>query len=499
MQNLLELRRIRKEFPGVIALGEVDFDLRAGEIHALMGENGAGKSTLIKVMTGVHQSDSGQIILNGKPVHPKSPQDAVNLGISTVYQEVNLVPNLNIAENVCLGRESRAWYGIDWAATHERARRALQRLGLDLDTRKPLGSVSIAVQQLVAIARALDVEARVLVLDEPTSSLDASETRQLFDKLVSLRDEGMGIVFITHFIDQVFEISDRTTVMRNGARISTVNTSETTKLKLVTDMIGRSGEAITQSKARTPKTTSDLPTLTTEGLAARSGLTDVTITVDKGETVGLTGLLGSGRTETLNILFGLEPHTKGQIRLEQVPRSRWNVSTAIKSGFALCPEDRKAAGIFPNLSVKANLLMAIQAKRGLWRLVGKKEGNQVVESMVESLKIKVADTGHSIKTLSGGNQQKVVLSRWLATSPKILLLDEPTRGVDVGAKFEIMSLVDRMKADGMAIIFVSSEIEETVKACDRAYVLRDRKQVGEIPFEELTEETIIAKIADDTP
>lgn len=496
MSDLLVARGLEKRFPGVVALDRVDFAVRAGEIHALMGENGAGKSTLIKVLTGVYSPDGGEVLLNGELIHPRSPLDAVNLGISTVYQEVNLAPNLSIAENVCLGRESRGPFGIQWGEVRERARAALARLGLDLDVRASLGSQSIAIQQMVALARALDVSAKILILDEPTSSLDRDEVVRLFDVLRRLRETGMGIVFVTHFLDQVYEVSDRITILRNGTLVGTHVAADLSKRDLVSAMIGRdAGTLVGQSYATErglqsasgsedfSPTHESAPLIRANNAGRRRSVQDVTLTLAPGEVLGLGGLLGSGRTEVLRLLYGLDRSDRGT--LQRPPRRTM--------GF--CPEDRKAEGIFADLSVRENLLIVFQIRRGWWRKIGTSLGNRLVDDYIAKLAIATSDPDKPIRLLSGGNQQKVILARWLAANPKVLLLDEPTRGIDVGAKFEIEGLVESLRQSGIAFGFVSSELDEVVRWSTKVAILRDRKMVAMLEGDEKTEANALEAIA----
>jgi len=493
--ELLTLRNIGKAFPGVVALDNVDFTLRAGEIHALMGENGAGKSTLIKVMTGVHSLDSGEIQLEGRSLTIRSPQDAVSQGISTVYQEVNLVPNLSVAENVCLGRESSGLAGIKWGAVRQRAEKALARLGLKIDVRRSLSSYSIAIQQMVAIARALDVDAKVLVLDEPTSSLDRDEVKQLFDAMRSLRAEGLGIVFVTHFLDQVYEVTDRITVLRNGKLVGEHPTASLTKLELVSLMIGRDASALEAHAASLNASGMGAPIVQAQGLGRHNSVEGVQIDIAQGDVVGLAGLLGSGRTEIVRLIFGIDSADHGTLQIDGQPQRRHSTAKAIRKGFGLCAEDRKVEGILPDLSVRENLILVLQARQGWFRKLGKKEQQAYVQKFIASLRIATADAETPIKNLSGGNQQKVLLARWLAANPRLLLLDEPTRGIDVGAKFEIANLVEELRKEGMAFVFVSSELEEVVRSSTKIGVLRDRKMVGELNGSEATEERIMGMIA----
>lgn len=481
MSDILSLERIDKRFPGVVALEQVDFTLHEGEVHALMGENGAGKSTLIKVLTGVYAPDGGTMTLEGREIASKTPLEAVELGISTVYQEVNLAPNLSIAENVCLGRESRGAFGIKWGEVRRRAEAALARLGLSLDVRQALGSQSIAIRQMVAIARALDVDAKVLVLDEPTSSLDRDETLQLFDAMRRLRDRGMGIVFVTHFLDQVYEISDRITVLRNGRLVGAYSTSELPHLALVSAMIGRDAGAL-ERKARESRDITDArPLISADQVSRRRAVDDLTVTLAPGEILGFAGLLGSGRTESMRLLAGLDKPDRGSIR------------RSATLGF--CPEDRKADGIFPDLSVRDNIVVVAQARRGWLRRIGTAEQRRIVDEHVGKLRIAAPSVEVPISLLSGGNQQKAILARWLVESPQVLFLDEPTRGIDVGAKFEIENLVEDLRRGGMAFGFVSSELEEVVRWSTKIAVLRDRRMVATLTGEEKREERVMSAIA----
>ncbi len=496
---LLSMTQITKRFPGVVALEGVDFDVEAGEVHALMGENGAGKSTLLKVMTGVYSADEGTIHLAGTPISPTSPQDAVRLGISPVYQEVNLAPNLTVAENICLGREPRGWAGIKWKEVSHRAEHALGRLGLKLDVQKSLSSYPIAIQQMVAIARALDVSAKVLVLDEPTSSLDRDEVEHLFYAVRRLKDEGLGVVFVTHFLDQVYELSDRITVLRNGKKVIADTVGALPQRALISHMLGTEYDI---GRAKLQRATALGPDggslklrppgsevlLECEGVSRRNAVSEVTMNVSSGEVVGLAGLLGSGRTETVKLLFGAD-----QPDLGKTPHR--SIRSAIQRRFGLCPEDRKAEGIFPELSVRENMMLVMQTQLGWFRRISPGKQRKLAQEFIEKLGIATPDSEKPIGQLSGGNQQKVLLARWLLAKPKLLMLDEPTRGIDIGAKFEIMKLVEELRSQGMGFVFVSSELSEVVRSCDRVYVLRDRQMIGEC---EVSEEMIMATIAGDS-
>lgn len=482
---LLAMSGIHKQFFGVPVLEDVGLRLFAGEVHALMGQNGAGKSTLIKVLTGVYPVDAGSLVLDGVPVRPASPLQAQALGISTVYQEVNLCPNLSVAENIFAGRYPRLGplgaRRIDWAGMNRRARELLARLHLDIDVTRTLSAYPVAVQQMVAIARALAINARVLILDEPTSSLDASEVQQLFAVLRRLRDEGLAILFVTHFLEQVYALCDRITVLRNGRLVGEHLASELGPKALIAAMVGRElAEAANAAPLPAPASGA-VPVLQARGLGQRGQLQPIDLEVHAGEVVGLGGLLGSGRTELARLLFGLATpdagslHIRGQAALLGAP------ADAVRHGLALCPEDRKSDGIVAELSVRDNIMLALQARTGLRRVLGEAAQRELAERYVRALGIKTADIDTPIGLLSGGNQQKALIARWLATSPALLILDEPTRGIDVAAKQEIMDEILRLAEGGMAVLFISSEMAEVVRVSHRIVVLRDRAKVGELP------------------
>jgi galactofuranose transport system ATP-binding protein len=495
---LLEITGLSKGFPGVKALDSVDLRVQTGEIHALMGENGAGKSTLIKVLTGVFPRDAGETRLDGQMIAPKSPREAEALGISTVYQEVNLIPHLSVAENICLGRQP-TWLGaIRWPAITKRARAALARLELSIDVNRQLSSYSIAIQQMVAIARALDISAKLLILDEPTSSLDKTEVEELFKKLRKLREDGLGIIFITHFLDQVYEISDLITVLRNGCRVGCFATKELPRIRLVSHMIGKGVqqvEALEQKRASTATIRSDSPILEARGLGRKGAIQPLDLDIRPGEVVGLAGLLGSGRTETARLLFGVDRPDQGTIRIKDQAVRFKSPRAAIRYRMALTPEDRKVAGIIPSLTIRENIVLALQAGRGSWRRLSVAEQEKLADRFIQSLDIKTPSREQIVRNLSGGNQQKVLLARWLATEPKLFILDEPTRGIDVGAKAEIEKLIQSLRQDGLAVLFISSELEEIVRQSQRVVVLRDRQKIGELTEGEISEKAIMQSIA----
>ena len=483
---MLELSGIAKQFGPVRALSGVGLRLYAGEVHALMGQNGAGKSTLIKVLTGVYQADEGDMRLNGSSIRATSTLDAQRLGISTVYQEVNLCANLSVAENIFAGRYPRkglagAW-AIDWSAMHRDARTLLARLNLDIDVTQTLASYSVAVQQMVAIARGLSISAQVLILDEPTSSLDDEEVERLYVVLRQLRDQGMAILFVTHFLDQVYALCDRITVLRNGELVGEYPAAELGHNALIAAMVGRELAAASSADAANDASRAQAPEwLQTKALNRRGHVKAMDLGIRRGEVVGLGGLLGSGRTELARLLFGLDRSDAGEITLDGKTVRMDSPITAIQLGLGLCPEDRKAEGIIAELSVRENIVLALQARQGLWPAIGRVQQTTLAEGYVKALGIKTADVDTPIGQLSGGNQQKAVLARWLATQPSLLILDEPTRGIDIAAKQEIMNEILALAKQGMAVLFISSEMEEVVRVSDRIVVLRDRAKVGELP------------------
>jgi monosaccharide-transporting ATPase len=489
------MRGISKTFPGVRALDNVDLTLNAGEVHALLGENGAGKSTLIKVLTGALIADTGEIRLDGKPVHIHTTADAQALGISTVYQEVNLVPTMTVTKNLTLERQSRRRGIISWRKSREMARQRLKRLNLDIDVEKPLGAYSVAIQQLIAIARALEEDTRLLVLDEPTASLDAAETQLLFQIIRDLKAQGIAIVFITHFIDQVYAISDRITVLRNGRLVGDALTAELPQVKLISMMIGRELEQVEARLAGPTAGSATEPILMVEGLGRKRTMEPFDLTLRPGEVVGLAGLLGSGRTETTKLVFGAIRPDTGRVTVRGVPVTHPSTRQSLHNGIAFCPEDRKAEGLVGELSVRENIMLGLQIKRGWMNLLSQEQQKKLADDMIAALNIATPDAEKPVNQLSGGNQQKVVLARALASQPSILLLDEPTRGIDVGAHAEIVTLIRRLCAQGLALLVASSEFDELVAVSDRIAVLRDRKKVGEMVGSDITRENIIHTIA----
>ena len=491
---VLSMRGIGKSFPGVRALHNVDFTLRAGEIHALMGENGAGKSTLIKVLTGVYARDAGVIIVDGREVAIRSPQDAQRAGISTVYQEITLCPNLTVAENMFIGRETGVLVG--WRRRYQRAGEILESLGIPARPRQQLGSCSLAVQQMVAIARAVDMDCKVLILDEPTSSLDDKEVEMLFSLMRDLKKRGVGIIFVTHFLEQVYAVSDRITVLRNGELVGEYAVEELPQVELVARMMGKELQGLSElQRDDGPDQPGSIPVYEAQSLQSTSGVAPFDFAIRAGEVNGFTGLLGSGRSESVRAIFGADRVSGGSVRMDG-QRVRINSPyKAMKHGIGYLPEDRKDDGIIAELSVRENIILALQVMKGFFRPLSQAQQEAFADEYIKALEIKTASSDTPIKSLSGGNQQKVILARWLLTHPKYLILDEPTRGIDVGTKTEIQRLVRKLAEEGMSVTFISSEIEEMLRTCSRLIVMRDRKIVGELRGTELSQDNVMRTIA----
>ncbi|WOD16177.1 sugar ABC transporter ATP-binding protein [Paraburkholderia kirstenboschensis] len=503
-EPILATTGVSKTFPGVKALQRVDFRLFPGEVHTLMGQNGAGKSTLINVLTGVIAPDTGTIRLAGEVVAFASPQEAEAAGVRTLYQEVNLCPNLSVAENIFAGRQPRRFGAIDWPDIKRRAQAALARLDITLDVTRSLDAYPIAVQQMVAIARALSVDARVLILDEPTSSLDDSEVAQLFKILRHLKQSGIAILFVTHFIEQTYAISDRITVMRNGEREGEYLARDLPADQLVAKMVGHermserlreaaheaSGPSGTEQGERAASAFIEL-----RGVGRRGTLQPIDLNVERGQILGLAGLLGSGRTETARLLFGADRADSGTMLVDGKPVRLRSPHDAVRHGIAYCAEDRKKEGIVADLSIRENILLALQARRGWWRKISRQRARELADLWIERLGIKASDAEQPIGLLSGGNQQKALLARWLATDPKLLILDEPTRGIDVAAKFDIMDRLLALCANGLSILFISSEISEVLRVSHRVAVLRDRRKIAEVEGKASNEDNIYRLIA----
>ena len=504
IEPILATAGVSKTFPGVKALQRVDFRLFPGEIHTLMGQNGAGKSTLINVLTGVVAPDAGTIRLGGDVVAFASPQEAEAAGVRTLYQEVNLCPNLSVAENIFAGRQPRRFGAIDWPDIKRRAQAALARLDVTLDVTRSLDAYPIAVQQMVAIARALSVDARVLILDEPTSSLDDGEVSQLFKILRHLKQSGIAILFVTHFIEQTYAISDRITVMRNGEREGEYLARDLPADQLVSKMVGHERMSARLREAaheghdvhEGPQAAQAVqPFVELRGVGRRGTMQPIDLGVQPGQILGLAGLLGSGRTETARLLFGADRADSGTILVEGRPVRLRSPRDAVRHGIGYCAEDRKKEGIVAELSIRENILLALQARLGWWRKINRQRARELADLWIERLGIKASDAEQPIGLLSGGNQQKALLARWLATDPKLLILDEPTRGIDVAAKFDIMDRLLALCASGLSILFISSEISEVLRVSHRVAVLRDRRKIAEVAGKASNEDNIYRLIA----
>ncbi|MBP9996578.1 MAG: sugar ABC transporter ATP-binding protein [Lachnospiraceae bacterium] len=493
---VLEMRDIHKSFPGVRALQGVDFTLREGEIHALMGENGAGKSTLIKVLTGVYAKDEGKIILAGNEVMIKSPQDAQRAGISTVYQEITLCPNLSVAENMYIGRTEAVLQ--NWGEMNTKADEILKSLDIPAKATQQLASCSIAVQQMVAIARAVDMECKVLILDEPTSSLDEQEVQKLFKLMRDLKARGVGIIFVTHFLDQVYEVCDRITVLRDGKLVGEYEIKDLPRVQLVSKMLGKELDDLSDIHTGDTKSCAEddsVPVFEANDLSSVEGIKPFDFTIRKGEVNGFTGLLGSGRSECVRAIFGADKVVSGTVKKDGKVIKIQKPIDAMKAGIGYLPEDRKIDGIVGDLSVKDNIILALQVMKGFFKPFTKAEAYKFADEYIKLLGIKTASADTPIKSLSGGNQQKCILARWLLTHPDYLILDEPTRGIDVGTKVDIQKLVLKLAEEGMSITFISSETDEMLRTCSRLIVMRDRKVVGELKGEDLTQNKIMSTIA----
>ena len=495
---VLEMKGICMTFPGVKALSDVDFTLRKGEIRALMGENGAGKSTLIKCLTGVNKFEAGEIYLDGieGPIVNRDTMDAQKKGISTVYQEVNLCPNLSVAENLFIGREPLTkLHTVDRKKMNTMAAKLMADLNLEVDVTRNLEEYSLALQQMIAIARAVDMECKVLILDEPTSSLDDSEVEKLFGMMRRLKAQGVGIIFVTHFLEQVYAVCDGITVLRNGQLVGEYNIEELPRVKLVAAMMGKNFDDLAAIKhGEIHDFSNDPMEIEAKGLSHTGTIKPFDLDIHKGEVVGLTGLLGSGRSELARAIYGADRANTGTLKVGGKEVKIKSPIDAVNLGMGLLPDDRKAEGIIGDLSVREIIILVMQAKLGPLKKIPMSTQIEIADKLIELLQIKTASRETLIKQLSGGNQQKVILARWLATNPEFLILDEPTRGIDVGTKTEIQKLVIQLAEEGKSLIFVSSEIEEMLRVCNKMAVLRDGAKVGEISGD-MTQESVMSAIA----
>jgi simple sugar transport system ATP-binding protein len=492
---LVEVAGATVYFGADAALDGVDFRLFPGEVHSIMGENGAGKSTLIKALTGALPLTAGTIRLNGEEQHFGSPHDAQLAGIRAVYQEIDLLPNLSVAENITLGTESRRFGLIDWTEMRERAHAVLADLGMDIDPASLLGQHSLAVQQLVAIARAISTDVRVLVLDEPTSSLDQTECAELFRVIRDLKERGVAIIFISHFLDQVYEICDRVTVLRDGKLVGEYLTRELLRIDLVHAMLGRSADKLrTRSRLHVADGRSE-PFLSARAVSVGSGIAEADVDMLEGEVLGVAGLLGSGRTELARAITGIDRLDAGIIRVQGRRDGIAGPRSAISLGVVYSSENRRAEGIIGDLSVGENITLALQAERGVLRRIRPARQRELALSWMEALDIRPRDLDRPAGTLSGGNQQKVLLARLLALSPRALVLDEPTRGIDVGAKVEVQNLVGELADNGLSVMFISAELEEVLRVGNRVAIVHGGRIVDTLPSDELTPDLLTAMVA----
>ena len=492
---LLSMENIEKTFPGVKALQNVKFNLVKGEVHALMGENGAGKSTLMKILAGLYTKDSGNIIFEGKEIFPKTTLEAQTLGISTVFQELNLIPHATVYENITIGREEKRGIFIDKEANKKKAKFILSNImGIDIKVDAKLNTLSSAFQQMISIARAILIDCKILILDEPTSSLDKDEVKILFTVIKKLKSQGISIVYISHKMEEIFEISDRITVLRDGKYINTHKTQDINKLSLICEMIGKdASEIVNYKKEYTNNNVNEIvyEIKNLNSITETTNLENLDIKLYKGEVLGLSGLLGSGRTEVTNVMFGLDKKFSGELFINKNKIKKHSPIQAIKNKMALIPEERRKSGIIPNMSVKENLTLHYINKISKFGFINTNLENKIVKEYIEKFQIKVPDMNHKIKNLSGGNQQKVILSRWISNDSNLIIMDEPTRGIDIGAKREIEKLIKNMTDSGKSILMISSEMEEMVRNCDRTYVMVDGKVISELIGDEITEKNII--------
>jgi galactofuranose transport system ATP-binding protein len=496
MPSLVSMRAVRKAFSGVPALTDASLEIDEGEVMALVGQNGAGKSTMIKILTGAYRKDSGEVTFAGSAVDFATPHQAQDQGISTIYQEINLVLLRSVAENIFLGREPRRFGLVHWGRLNREASAILGRFRIDVDVRRPLGAFNAATRQMVAIARAVSRKAKLVIMDEPTSSLDERETDVLFETIRTLKADGVSVLFVSHRLDELYRVCDRVTIMRDGRTVAVSAMSGISKLELVVAMLGRH---VAQSGSHAGGTVREdvAPLVEVDHLAAGRRVRDVSLALRRGEIVGLAGLLGSGRTETARVLFGADRRDGGEIRLEGGPIRFAEPTEAIRAGFGFCTEDRKTEGIVPEMSVRENLTLALLPKLTRGGIVDEARQRAIVDEFIRRLGVKLASPEQRIRELSGGNQQKVLLARWLCMDPRLLIVDEPTRGIDVGAKAEILRLVRELAAEGLAVLMISSEIEEILDAADRIIVLSDGRTSASFTRQEASEDGIMHAMAHD--
>ncbi|MEU1518559.1 sugar ABC transporter ATP-binding protein [Streptomyces sp. NPDC005811] len=485
--ELLRIEGIRKTFPGVVALDSVDFDLRRGEVHVLLGENGAGKSTLIKMLSGAYRPDAGRILVDGAETRIQGAQDAERLGIATIYQEFNLVPDLSVAENIFLGRQPRRFGLLDRRRMNADAAELLARVGVDVDPSTQVRELGIARLQMVEIAKALSLDARVLIMDEPTAVLTTEEVEKLFRIVRKLRDDGVGIVFITHHLEEIAALGDRVTVLRDGRSVDQVP-ADTPEDELVRLMVGRS---IDQQYPR-ERAAAGAPLLKVSGLTRAGVFHDIGFEVRAGEVVGLAGLVGAGRTEVVRAVFGADPYDSGTVEVQGRPLRRHDVNAAMDAGIGLVPEDRKGQGLVLDATVQENLGLVTLGRSTRAGFVDRSGQRRAADRISGQLKVRMAGLHQHVRTLSGGNQQKVVIGKWLLADTQVLILDEPTRGIDVGAKVEIYQLINELTASGHAVLMISSDLPEVLGMSDRVLVMSQGRIAGELSAQEATQDAVMA-------
>jgi monosaccharide-transporting ATPase len=496
---LVSMQGVRKSFSGVPALIDASLEIENGEVMALVGQNGAGKSTLIKILTGAYRRDEGSVTLAGANVDFASPGAAQDAGISTIYQEINLVPHRTVAENIFLGREPTRFGMIDWKRLNRQAEEALARFKISVDVRAPLSGFNAATRQMVAIARAVTRRAQLVIMDEATSSLDEREVETLFETIRTLKADGVSVVFVSHRLDELYEVCDRVTIMRDGRTVGVHPMGGITKMELVTTMLGRALAAAERELRAEGHTAVGEPVVSVKDISMGRRLQDVSVSVRAGEVVALAGLLGSGRTETARVMFGADRPDSGTLRVDGVDRTFRDPSEAIAAGFGFCSEDRKVEGIIPDMSVAENLTLALMPRLTKAGVIDQARQREVVDRFIRRLGVKLASPDQKIRELSGGNQQKVLLARWLAMNPRLLIVDEPTRGIDVGAKAEILKLVRELAGQGLGVLMISSELEEVVSLADRVTVLSDGRNVADLGGGEVTEHSIMSAMAAEVP
>lgn len=485
-KKIIEMRGITKHYPGVLALDHVDLDIIEGEVHALAGKNGAGKSTLIKILGGAAKPDSGEILISGHPVTLHSPHDSIAAGIAIISQELMLVPELSVTENIMIGRLPKTGIGtVNWAEARRSASEALQQLGIELDLNAAVKTLSTAQQQTVEIAKALSRNAKVLVMDEPTSSLPNKEVDHLLDTIRRLSAKGITIIYITHKLKEIFAVSDRVTVLRDGKKIETCPIREITNAKVVELMVGKSADAMF---TKGPSAIQDQAILTVKNLTRHGAFENITFTLKKGEILGIAGLLGSGRTEILRAIFGADPFDSGEIIIDGQTITKPTIDKMIAAGISLAPEDRKLQGLVLSMNISDNINMA--SLHTVFRKLS--DEKRISRDLFTKMGVKAPSIKTMVSSLSGGNQQKIVISKWLATDPKVVLLDEPTRGIDVGAKADIYRLVEQLAGRGVSVIMVSSEFPELLSVCDRIIVLHEGRQDAEFTYGKVDEEKLMA-------